>query len=84
MGDKPLTQESEVIHLSPAGGQIPANFNNMKVEKTGVDLKQFRKYILQNYGKKCSCFLIGCACCQVWLVYEQLKDITHIIKWKKL
>ena len=56
----------------------------MNDKTAGIDLKQFRKYLLKNYGKKCECFAIGCANCQVWLVYEQLKDIIKIIKYKKL
>lgn len=43
--------------------------------KSGIDLKQFRKYLIKYYGKKCKSYAIGCFTCQVWRVYENLKQI---------
>ena len=39
----------------------------------GIDLNKFEKYLVQNYGKKCRVYTLGCFTCQVWEMYKKLK-----------
>ena len=45
-----------------------------------INLKQFRKYLLEGYGKKCKSYEEMCIECRVWKCYETLKEIEEIDK----
>ncbi|MDZ4209701.1 MAG: hypothetical protein U1C56_00820, partial [Candidatus Curtissbacteria bacterium] len=38
-------------------------------------LKSFRKYLIQNYSKRCKTFLLGCHCCEMWYLCYDLLEI---------
>lgn len=54
--------------------------------KNGVDLKQLKAWIIENYGKKCKrfhgkkCkdFNPFCPCCVAWRIYEDLKEMLEL------
>ena len=48
------------------------------MEKTGVDLKQLKKWIEKNYGTKCKKFAFMCPCCEAWRIYQLLKEIIEL------
>jgi len=41
--------------------------------KTGIDLQQFRKYIIENYEERCKERSWGCALCDVWELYDDIE-----------
>lgn len=41
--------------------------------KTGIDLQQFRKYIIENYEERCNERSWGCALCDVWELYDDIE-----------
>lgn len=43
----------------------------------GIDLKQFKKYLKDGYGKPCKTNHYDCICCKVWRVYDGLKWFTE-------
>jgi hypothetical protein len=42
-------------------------------KETGVDLKQFKKYLLKEYGEMCHDYCWDCIVCRVWRLYEDLE-----------
>lgn len=45
--------------------------------QTGIDLKLFKKWLEDNYGKKCGDYSVGCIECAVWRIYEDLDNILE-------
>ena len=41
--------------------------------KSGINFKQFRKYLLKTFGEKCPDYEPGCVVCAVWRLYDDLK-----------
>jgi len=42
-------------------------------DNTGIDLKQFKKYLIKEYGEMCHDYCWDCIVCRVWRVYEDLE-----------
>jgi hypothetical protein len=42
--------------------------------KTGIDLKQFKKFIEKEIGKRCKGSTYGCLICSAWDLYDHLAD----------
>ena len=47
----------------------------------GIDLKVLKRYIKENWGKRCKCFDWGCCLCQTWKLYD---EIEKFVKTNKL
>jgi len=46
--------------------------------KTGVDLKQFKKWVAKDWGKRCGDYAFGCYVCAAWRVFDDLKALIDI------
>ena len=46
-------------------------------KEAGIDFKKLEKWIIKNWGKKCKDFLATCSVCQIWRIYEDLKDFLE-------
>lgn len=49
----------------------------MEETKSGINLKQFKKWLEKNVGKKCKEYTVGCLACQAWKIYEDLKSLLE-------
>ena len=45
--------------------------------KTGIDIKQFRKWLIKNVGRRCKEYACGCFVCDAWHAYDIIKDIVR-------
>ena len=55
----------------------------MKKEKSGINLKQFKKFLKAEYGDKCKDFEPTCIVCVVWRLYSDLDKLVNV-KWIKI
>ena len=51
-----------------------------KQQKKGIDLKQFKKWILKNIGKKCPDYCWDCIVCRTWRLYDDLEAYEDYMK----
>jgi len=47
---------------------------------TGINLKQFKKWILENVGKRCPEYGVGCFICDVYHAYDILESLMGFEK----
>ena len=50
--------------------------SDMEKEK-GINLKQFKKYLIKNYGEMCHDFCWSCVLCRTWRVFEDLEGFME-------
>ena len=43
-----------------------------------VDLKEFKKYITKNWGKRCKEYVFGCYVCMAWRCYDDLESLIFL------
>jgi hypothetical protein len=43
--------------------------------KNGINLKQFKKYLIKNYGEMCHDYCWDCIVCRVWKVFDDLEGM---------
>lgn len=51
-------------------------------------IKDLKKYLTKNWGKKCKDYSALCATCQVWRAFEEIESLDeikgHLTNWKKI
>lgn len=47
---------------------------------SGIDTKQFKKWLLKEVGVKCKDNNWDCLICRSWILYEELKSYERMIK----
>jgi len=46
----------------------------------GVDFKKFKRFIIENYGERCSKYELRCIVCVLWRIYDDLVCIDEEIR----
>jgi len=52
-------------------------------KSTGVNLKKFRRWLLENVGEKCEVYCVGCLICDAWQCYEMLESLVDFPDYEK-
>ncbi len=47
-------------------------------EKAQQFLHDFTDFLLENFGERCENYDEGCACCKIWVLYDQVYEIVNV------
>lgn len=47
----------------------------MKKTKTGIDIKQFKKFIEKEYGIRCPEYYWNCQACNIYRLYDEIESL---------
>jgi hypothetical protein len=49
----------------------------LEKELLPINMKEFKKWLIENYGKKCKDYSDCCVICNAWKVYTMLKKLLE-------
>ena len=49
----------------------------LEKELLPINMKEFKKWLIENYGKKCKDYSECCVICNAWKVYTMLKKLLE-------
>lgn len=49
--------------------------------KKEIEIKQFKKFLIKEVGKRCGDFCWDCFVCRSWRLYDDIESYLRFLKW---